>query len=84
MNQEQTPWWEEPEYWDERVLTEDDIAGGAIDVPCLQDVIAEAERRGREKALEDVRSKSALSRMVISPSCEPEDVLILPKSFFES
>ena len=46
-------------------------------------VASEAERRGYERAMEEVKEASASSVMTLNPSVEPEPVLIFPKSFFE-
>ena len=43
------------EYWDERVLDEHDVEGGAIDYPCVSDIVAEAERRGEMKAWSEAK-----------------------------
>ena len=49
----------------------------------IEAIVAEAERRGYERAMEEVKEVSASSVMTLTPSVEPEPVLIIPKSFFE-
>lgn len=49
----------------------------------VQELISEAERRGYERAMEEVKEASASSVMTFAPSVKPEPVLIIPKSFFE-
>ena len=48
----------------------------------ISKIVAEAERRGYERAMEEVKKASASSVMTLTPSVEPEPVLIIPKSFF--
>lgn len=66
MNQEQTPWWDDKRYIE--------FYGGP-ELPTvykLEKIVAEAERRGREKALEEVRKAAIQTVVPLSVTLESE------------
>ncbi len=73
-------WWKDDKYF---VVTDMNEHGEVTgEGPNIEAIVLEAERRGYERAIEEVRDASARSLMTIHPSVEPEPALIIPKSFF--
>lgn len=75
MPQTNEKWWEEPQY-----LKYDDFSGYCY--PNAEAIIAEAERRGYERAMEEVRRAADLAILAHGED-NIEDVYIIHKSFFE-
>jgi len=72
------PWW-----YHEDSYIQEDHDGPVYNEKAVASIVAEAERRGYERAMEEVKKASASSVMTLTPNVEPDPVLIIPKSFFE-
>lgn len=82
MNQEK-PWWDDEKY-NERMFD------GLMLKTNIAAIVAEAERRGREKALEEVGEAAINTVVPLSVTLEGPagtetvEIVAIPKSFFKS
>ena len=78
-------WWKDDKYF---VVTDMNEHGEVTgEGPNIEAIVLEAERRGHERAMEEVKAASlGTVAVVVAPGEETEewvDALAIPKSFFE-